>query len=79
MGFFVTFSTERVATLSPELRLLMTTGFLGAYTTFSTYGLDTAHLWRDRSPALAGLYWSGSAILGVLGILLGASLARLGK
>jgi fluoride exporter len=79
MGFFVTLSAERVATLSPELRLLVTTGFLGAYTTFSTYGLDTVHLWRDRSLALAGLYWSGSAILGVLSVLLGASLARLGK
>jgi fluoride exporter len=50
---------------SPEIRLMVTTGFLGAYTTFSTYGLETVLLMRTKG-MLALLYWLGSASLGVL-------------
>src|SRR5690349_9996287 len=49
MGFFVTLSLERVATIPPDVRLMVTTGFLGAYTTFSTYGLETFNLLRERN------------------------------
>jgi CrcB protein len=79
MGFFVTLVLERVTTIPPELRLMATTGFLGAYTTFSTYGLETFVLLRDRTYTTAGLYWAGSAILGIVSVQLGVILARLGK
>jgi CrcB protein len=87
MGFFVTFALERVTTIPPEVRLMVTTGFLGAYTTFSTYGLESLSLWRDafgKRFALGNfsafsLYWAGSAILGIISVQLGAILARLGK
>ncbi len=79
MGFFVTFASERVATIPPEVRLMVTTGFLGAYTTFSTYGLETFSLLRDRSYTTASLYWAGSAILGIISVQLGVILARLGQ
>lgn len=76
MGFFVTWAMERVAT-SSEVRLLITTGFLGSYTTFSTYGLDTITLLGDRRLIPAGLYWVGSALLGILSVQLGVLLALL--
>lgn len=79
MGFFVTLAFERVANIGPEVRLMVATGFLGAYTTFSTYGLETNVLWRDRSYSIAAFYWAGSAILGVIAVQLGVILARLGK
>jgi CrcB protein len=79
MGFFFTFSLERVAIISPEVRLMVTTGFLGAYTTFSTYGLESNNLLRDRNFPAFSLYWAGSAILGVICVQLGVILARLGK
>jgi CrcB protein len=79
MGFFITLAMERAALITPEVRLMVATGFLGAYTTFSTYGLDTANLMRDRSFTAASLYWAGSAILGIVCVQLGAVLARLGK
>jgi CrcB protein len=79
MGFFVTFTLERVVTISPELKLMVTTGFLGAYTTFSTYGLESATLLREGSFTAAGLYWAGSAILGVICVQLGVILARVGR
>lgn len=79
MGFFVTLALERVAMISPEVRLLVAVGFLGSYTTFSTYGLDTITLLRNRTFVEAGLYWAGSAILGILSVQLGVVLARLGR
>ena len=44
---------------SPTARLLLLTGFLGALTTFSTFGLETINLFRD-----------GEIIRGILNILL---------
>lgn len=79
MGFFITLAFERVSAIAPEVRLMVATGFLGAYTTFSTYGLETNVLWRDRSYSLATFYWAGSAILGVIAVQLGMILARIGK
>ncbi|MEG4074453.1 fluoride efflux transporter CrcB [Microcoleus sp. Pol14C2] len=79
MGFFITLAFERVVTIPSEVRLIVATGFLGAYTTFSTYGLETNVLWRDRAYSIAAFYWAGSAILGVIAVQLGVILARIGK
>jgi fluoride exporter len=77
MGFFTSL-VERSLTLPPEVRLMVTTGFLGAYTTFSTYGLETVHLWHSSTLLTTGFYWLGSALFGAiatyLGILLGTTL-----
>ncbi len=76
MGFFATFALNHVTIISPEVRLLVATGFLGAYTTFSTYGLDTVALLRNNI-FTATFYWGGSAILGIISVELGVILARL--
>lgn len=75
MGFFATLALERTV-ISPDLRLLVAVGFLGSYTTFSTYALDTATLLRAGIQGAALFYWAGSAILGVLSLELGSYLAR---
>jgi CrcB protein len=75
MGFFVTFTLER-AIASPDLRLLIAVGFLGSYTTFSTYALDTAALLRTSSLVSSLFYWAGSAALGFLCLELGSFLAK---
>lgn len=77
MGFLSTLMLDRTA--SPEIRLMLTTGFLGAYTTFSTYGLDTLNLMKTQSFAATSFYWLGSAVLGVIGVQLGAMLAQWGR
>jgi fluoride exporter len=75
MGFFATFTLER-AIASPDLRALVAIGFLGSYTTFSTYALDTTTLLHSGQWGQSFLYWSGSAILGLFSLELGSALAR---
>lgn len=77
MGFLATLWVDQPT--FPEVRLMLITGFLGAYTTFSTYGLDTLDLLRNQSFSAASLYWLGSAALGVFFVQLGAMLARMGR
>ncbi|NJO40335.1 MAG: fluoride efflux transporter CrcB [Cyanobacteria bacterium CRU_2_1] len=75
MGFFTTFTLERTIT-SPDLRLLIAVGFLGSYTTFSTYTLDTMTLLRSGNYGLSLFYWAGSAIIGLVSVEFGSVLAR---
>jgi CrcB protein len=75
MGMVTTLAIERVI-LSPQLLLLLTTGFLGSYTTFSTYALDTSILWRSDRRLLGVIYWLGSVVLGGICFEMGTILAR---
>jgi fluoride exporter len=70
MGFFITFISDKSIS-SPDLRLLVAVGFLGSYTTFSTYALDASNLLRSDQSMLALLYGLGSAGLGLICLELG--------
>jgi CrcB protein len=75
MGFFFTIS-KGITGYPKELDLLIRTGFLGSYTTFSTYGFDTLSLWRNKETFLTAFYWAGSAILGLGVVMIGVTLAN---
>lgn len=79
IALYLTLNEERFKNWSPELRLMLTTGFCGAYTTFSTYGLDTVTLLQKGNFTVAFLYWAVSAISGIIAILLGVVCARLNQ
>jgi CrcB protein len=75
MGFIVTLALER-ALISPDLRLFLAVGFLGSYTTFSTYTLDNDLFLRSGNWGMGLFYSLGSLIFGVIGLELGSFLAR---
>jgi CrcB protein len=75
MGLVTTLATHR-SSFRPDILLLVTTGFLGAYTTFSSYELDTANLLKIRNLAQELIYWVGSPILGCCCLLLGVESAK---
>lgn len=75
MGFFVTIPKE-IPGYPQELDLLIRTGFLGSYTTFSTYGYDTLTLWRSKQSLATFCYWLGSAVLGLIAVFLGVAIAN---
>jgi CrcB protein len=75
IGFSLTYLGKR-AGLSPAWRFLIPVGFIGAYSTFSTYEWETLSTLRAGAFAMAGLYAVGSLILGLVAVWLGAVLAE---
>jgi fluoride exporter len=61
----------------PALRLLLVTGFLGGYTTFSSFSFEAIALLEARRWDAAALYVVGSVALGLLATALGLGLGRL--
>ncbi len=62
--------------LEPVWRLTIATGFLGAYTTFSTFEFELLKLLERKFYASALLYVAGSLIVGFLGVYSGSVLVR---
>jgi len=53
------------------------TGFLGGYTTFSSYQMETVTLHNEQAYRTASLYWVGSVVAGLAAAALGAWAVRL--
>ncbi len=75
LGFLNILFLERL-TLAPFWRLGIGVGFLGAYTTFSTFGYEVIMLLEEGSYRTAGLYTLLSILVGFTGVALGIGLAR---
>lgn len=61
---------------STEMRLFLTTGMLGAFTTFSTFSLDFAVLLERRAYALCALYTIASFVLSISAVFAGLQVMR---
>ena len=61
---------------SQPWRLLLMTGILGGYTTFSAFSLDTALLYERGEIASALVYVLGSVVLSIAGLFAGLALVR---
>jgi CrcB protein len=75
IGFFMVVFTEKIA-VSDNFKMAVTVGFLGAFTTFSTFEMEIFGLMRERQIMIAFLYLALSILVGFTGVLAGVALAR---
>jgi len=75
IGFTLTYMGKR-AGLNPAWRFLIPIGFIGAYSTFSTYEWETLSTLRSGAFLLAALYAGGSFILGLIAVWGGSWIAE---
>jgi CrcB protein len=73
--FVFTLLTERLLP-HPDLRTAITIGFVGAYTTFSTFAFETLRLGEDGAIALAMTNLFASVLAGIAAVWLGTVLGR---
>ncbi len=72
MGLIAGWLTMRADfTWSQHTRLLVMTGVLGGFTTFSAFSLDAALIWERGEHGLAALYVVASVLLAILGLFAG--------
>ena len=64
--------------LTPEVRLLLFTGFLGGFTTFSAFGVETVALMQRGDFAVAATYIAASVICGLAALWGAVKLAGMG-
>lgn len=76
IGFTLTYF-GKLADLDPAWRFLVPIGFIGAYSTFSTYEWETLSIMRSGAFFLATLYAVGSLVLGLVATWCGVALADL--
>ena len=68
---------ENRSLLSRQTRFVLLTGFMGAFTTFSTFAFETAGLLRASQWALAAANSVGQLVMGILVIFAGLAIGRL--
>ncbi|MEO8141222.1 MAG: fluoride efflux transporter CrcB [Sphingomicrobium sp.] len=61
---------------SQEIRLFLTTGFLGGFTTFSAFSLDAALMWQKSDYVVLAAYIVGSVLLSIVALFAGMAAVR---
>jgi CrcB protein len=70
LGLLMAFLSGRTS-FHPHYLLFFAVGFLGAYTTFSTFSYESLRLIQDGNLVFALIYVLGSTTIGLLGVFLG--------
>ena len=77
MGIICFFVDNYSNILSPQIKLLLVTGFLGGFTTFSAFSIDTFRLINSGQIMLALLYIISSTAFSILAIFFGFYLSKM--
>jgi CrcB protein len=75
LGLFMTLALHY--TWAPEWRQVVAIGFIGSFTTYSTYEYESLRLLQEGAWVKAGLNLFGSLALGLIAVILGVALGRL--
>ena len=75
LGLLFVIMTERTS-VSPALRTSLTVGFVGAYTTFSTFSFETVRLIEEGAFAIAAWNVVATLALGLVAVWAGMSVGR---
>ena len=62
--------------LSPEMKLLLVTGFCGGFTTFSTFANESFGMMKAGDALLMALYVGASVVVGILAVWLGMNISE---
>ena len=74
LGWFLTYVSLNKK-IRPEFTLIIGTGFIGSFTTFSTFSMETLHLFQQNLVFMGIFYVLSTAVLGLLLTFLGHKLA----
>jgi len=61
--------------IDPQTRLFLMVGFIGAFTTFSTFSVESVNLFQSGQNLIAVLYLIGSNLLGIIFVFVGQAAA----
>ena len=75
IGFLMVLLGERFG-IGENAKLMIFVGFLGAFTTFSTFELELWELVLEGRYALAGVYLVASVVSGFIGLIIGVGLGK---
>lgn len=75
IGFIATFADESGG-IGPQTRLLLVTGLLGGFTTFSAFSLETWRLLEQNEMGRAALNIAVTLVLSFVAVVLGVAVAR---
>lgn len=75
IGFLMILFADKIP-VSENVRMAVIVGFLGAFTTFSTFEMEIFGLMREKQLAIAFLYLALSVLVGFAGVLAGVALGR---
>jgi fluoride exporter len=75
LGFIMRYAMATPA-ITPEIRAMLTVGFCGGYTTFSTFSYEVATLLEDGDHGRAVVYILASVVVSLAGTFLGFGMAQ---